>query len=212
MSDLADRDRVVKRGWARPGGVHDWIVRLLKIVLPLGVGVLLAYLLLSPLSEKKEVSFLLDKKKVETTKERMRVEGAQYRGVDNRGRPFVLDAKTAVQAKSDDPVVQITGMTAGIELADGPASITAERARYDMDRQQVEVLGPILFKAFDGYKLETRDVQVDLARQFLNGSNGVEGSMPLGRFSAQRMEVSLPDRRVVLTGRARLHIVQGALR
>ena len=36
--------------------------------------------------------------------------------------------------------------------------------------------------------------------------------MPLGRFTAGGMTVDLPERRVVLTGRARLHIVQGALR
>jgi lipopolysaccharide export system protein LptC len=36
--------------------------------------------------------------------------------------------------------------------------------------------------------------------------------MPLGRFTAQEMSADLPSRRVVLSGRARLHIVQGALR
>jgi lipopolysaccharide export system protein LptC len=36
--------------------------------------------------------------------------------------------------------------------------------------------------------------------------------MPLGHFSADQMHVDMPSRRVVLTGRARLHIVQGALR
>ena len=36
--------------------------------------------------------------------------------------------------------------------------------------------------------------------------------MPLGTFTAGRLQVNLPNRTVVLTGRARLHIVQGGLR
>ena len=34
MSELADRERVAKRGWAAPGGAHDGLIKLLKIVLP----------------------------------------------------------------------------------------------------------------------------------------------------------------------------------
>jgi len=65
MSDAGRRERAVKRRWARPGSAHDWLVGFFKIVLPLGVGAVLAYLLLSPLSKTKENSFLLDKKKVD---------------------------------------------------------------------------------------------------------------------------------------------------
>ena len=201
-----------KRSWAAPGGFHDFLVRTLKIVLPVGVGVLLAYLLLSPLSEKKEVSFLLDKSKVATAKERLKTQQAQYRGVDGKGRPFTIDAQKAVQATSSDPVVEITGMGAKIGLDDGPAMLRAERGRYNMDAQKVDVLGPILFEASDGYQLTTRDVVIDFNSRTLAGKNGVEGKMPLGRFTAGGMNVDLPDRRVVLTGRARLHINQGGIR
>ena len=103
-------------------------------------------------------------------------------------------------------------MAASIQLADGPARIQAPKGRYNMDAQKVDVLGPILITAADGYKLETRDVEVDLNTHRLGSSKGVEGQMPLGRFTAQQMSADLPSRKVVLTGRARLHIEQGALR
>ena len=216
MSDVAspaaERERRVKRGRAAPGGPRDWLMRGLKILLPLGVGALLAYLLLSPLSEKKEVSFLLDKNKVEAARERLKVQRAEYRGLDNRGRPFTVEAQQAVQATSDVPVVDINGMAARIQLDEGPAKLEAERGRYDMDKQQVDVLGPILFTAADGYRLETRDVTIDLSKQTLASGGGVEGRMPLGRFTARGMQVDLPQRRVVLTGGVRLRIEQGALR
>jgi len=212
MSEAAERERVVKRGWAAPGGAHDYLVRFLKIALPAVVGVLLAYMLLSPLSKERELSFLLDKNKVDTARERLKVQSAQYRGVDNQGRPFTIDARNAVQARSSDPVVAITGMSAQIQLAEGPARLQAEQGRYDMDSQKVDVLGPILFAAADGYRLQTRDVTVDLNTRSMSSAGRVDGQMELGRFSADRMSVDLPSRRVVLSGRARLHIVQGALR
>ncbi|HZG09735.1 MAG TPA: LPS export ABC transporter periplasmic protein LptC [Allosphingosinicella sp.] len=188
------------------------MIRILKVLLPAGVGVLLAYLFLSPLGKNREISFLLDKNKVDVAQERLKVETAQYRGQDNKGRPFVIDAKRALQPSSADPVVQIEGMAARIELSDGPAAFEAQNGRYNLETQKVDVLGPILFSAADGYRLETRDVAVDLNSHSVTSGEGVEGQMPLGRFTARQMTVDLPSRTVVLSGRARLHIVQGGLR
>jgi len=211
MSEEAARGST-RGGWARPGGVHDFVIRILKVLLPAGVGVLLAYLFLSPLGKNREISFLLDKNKVDVAQERLKVETAQYRGQDNKGRPFVIDAKRALQPSSADPVVQIEGMAARIELSDGPAAFEAQNGRYNLETQKVDVLGPILFSAADGYRLETRDVAVDLNSHSVTSGEGVEGQMPLGRFTARQMTVDLPSRTVVLSGRARLHIVQGGLR
>jgi lipopolysaccharide export system protein LptC len=211
MSDAAAQAPRSNR-WARPGGFHDYLVGFLKFVLPAMVGVLLAYLALAPLSKGPEVSFLLDKNKVETAQEHMRTQQAQYRGQDKLGRPFVVSAQSAVQARSDDPIVNIDGMAAQLGLDSGPARIVGERARYDMSAQQVDVAGPIRFTAADGYRLDTRDVTVDLGERTLRSRGAVEGSIPLGRFSAGRFRADLDKRIVVLDGRARLHIVQGALR
>ena len=212
MSVLARDRREAKRGWAAPGGAHDWLMRFLKVILPAGVGLLLAYLLLSPLSKEKEISFLLDKNKVDVARERMKMQSAEYRGLDDKGRPFTIQAARAVQAKSSVPVVDIGGMAARIQLRDGPATITADRARYHMETQKVDVIGPILFTAADGYRLETRDVALDLNKHVAVSGGGVQGRMRLGRFTAGGMTVDLPQRRVVLTGRPRLHIEQGGLR
>jgi lipopolysaccharide export system protein LptC len=207
-----DARRPAKRSWARPGGAHDRLIRVLKIALPLAVGLLLAYVFLSPLSKNKEVSFLLDKNKVEVAKERMKVQSAQYRGLDNKGRPFIVNADRALQPSSTDPVVQITGMSAQIALADGPGRVTAERGRYNLDNQKVDVLGPIEVTASQGYRLQTRDVTMDFNTKKIAGRNGVEGQMPLGHFSAGELDADLHERTVRLGGRARLHIVQGALK
>ena len=209
MSELAERERVVKRVWAKPGGTHDRVIQVLKLLLPAATGVVLAFLAFSPLEEKQEFSFMLDKTKVEHAEERMRIQSAQYRGQDSRGRPFVLNARSALQQSSSVPVVDITDMRAQITLENGPAQLLARQARYDMERDQVDVQGPILFTSADGYRLGTRDVTVDLRQRRMASRGAVEGRMPLGHFTAGRLEVDLPERRAVLSGRARVHIVQG---
>jgi lipopolysaccharide export system protein LptC len=201
-----------RNSWAKPGSFHDWLIGFLKIALPAAVGVLLAYLALAPLSKGPEVSFLLDKNRVETAREHLRVQSAQYRGQDAYGRPFLLSAQSAIQARAADPVVDISDMAAQIGLDSGPARIEADRARYDLTAQQVDVAGPILFTAGDGYRLRTRDVLVDLNQRTLQSRAPVEGEMRLGNFRGDRFRADLNSREVVLEGRARLHIVQGALR
>ena len=211
MSERAERDRVVKRVWAAPGGAHDHVIRVMKLLLPAAIGVVLAFLAFAPLEEKQEFSFVLDKTKVEQSEERMRIESAQYRGQDSRGRPFVLNARSALQQSSAVPVVDIRDMSAQITLDSGPARLLARQARYDMESDRVEVQGPILFAAADGYRLGTRDVTIDLRQRRMASRGPVTGQMPLGRFSADRLEVDLPEKRVVLSGRARVHIVQGGV-
>lgn len=212
MSELAERDRAVKRGWARPGSAHDLLVRLLKIVLPLAVGVVLAYLLLSPLSKTKENSFLLDKKKVDVAHERLKTQSAEYRGVDDQGRPFTVNANRAVQPTSASPLVNVNGMAAQLQMKDGPATVKADQGQYNIDKQQMQVEGPVHVQAANGYKLETRDVNVDLNTHRVTGNKGVEGATNVGTFSADNMAADLRNRSVVLTGRAHLHIPQGGLR
>jgi lipopolysaccharide export system protein LptC len=212
MSEAAVAERLRKQDWAAPGGLHDLIVRILKVALPSSIGVLLAYLALAPLQKGPEISFILDKRKVDVARERMRVQSARYRGQDNLGRLFTLDAASAVQASSQDPIVDIAGMAARIMLQSGPASIRADKGRYDMEAEKVDVAGRILVIAADGYRLQTRDVQVDLNSRSLQSRGRVEGRMPLGRFEADRLRADLPEKQVVLSGNARLHIVQGGLR
>src|SRR5215212_6973746 len=158
MSEAATRKREVKQRWAVPGSAHDRLVRWTKIVLPSAVGVLIAVLVFAPLDKKGDVSFILDKKKVENAPERMRVEAAKYVGTDNKGQRFVMTAQRALQRSSDVPLVDIEGMFAQLGLAQGPLMIAANQGRYNLDTQKVAINGPVRVAGPDGYRLATRDV------------------------------------------------------
>jgi lipopolysaccharide export system protein LptC len=207
MSGVARAARTQRQNWAAPGSSHDRLIGVLQVGLPMGIGVLTAFLVMAPLFMGGDVSFVLDKNKVEVARERMKIEAAQYRGQDTNGRAFTLDAASAIQRSSAEPVVQLGTLLGSIELKDGPAELKADTGRYDMRADQVKVDGPINFTAADGYKLDTRDATVDLKSRKLNSTGAVTGRTPMGNFSANHMSADLEGRTVRLEGNARLRIV-----
>ena len=212
MSEQAIRKREVTQRWAVPGSAHDKLVRWSKVVLPSAVGVLIAVLAVAPLDKNGDVSFILDKKKVENAPERMRVESARYVGADDKGQRFQILARNAVQRSSDTPIVDIRGMFAQLALERGPLMIAANQGRYNLDTQQVAINGPIRVQGPDGYKLQTSDVTVSMKNRQLASHGPVSGAMRLGQFQAGQLRADLGERKVVLDGGARLKIVQGAVR
>ena len=207
MSRQAQHVRSERQRWAAPGSAHDRVIRTLQLGLPIAIGVLAAFLVMAPLTMGGDVSFVLDKNKVEVAKERMKIQSAQYRGSDAQGRPFTLRAGSAVQRSSAEPVVRIDQLAAGIQLTDGPAEVRAPGGRYDLNTQKVDVDGPIRFRAADGYTLDTSGAVVDLKTRQMQSGQGVTGTVPQGRFSGNTMRADLESRTVTLDGNARLHVV-----
>ena len=211
MSAQADTMRTRRQHFAAPGGFHDKLIRFLAVLLPAAIGVLFAFMVLAPLSPRGEISFLLDRKRVETVQDRLRVEGAMVRGQDNRGRPFSITAGSAVQHSSLQPVIAMRELVARMMLPEGPAMLTAGRGDYDMHDEKVRVLGPVVFTAGDGYRMTARDVDVDVAQRTMASRGRVEGRVPAGNFSADRILADLDARTVTLDGRARLRMQPGRI-
>ena len=207
MSEAAVIVRSARQVWAAPGSSHDRVIATLRIALPVLIGVLAAFLVMMPLAGSGDVSFLLDKNKVEVAKERSRIQAATYSGEDGKGQPFVLSAGSAVQKSSAEPIVQITKLAAKINLSDGPAHIEANHGRYDMDSQQVMLDGPLRFVATGGYQLDTNNATLDLKTRRMRSGGAVTGSVPQGTFSASSLNADLENHIVKLDGNARLRIV-----
>lgn len=197
MSEAAIKERVRKQGWAAPGGSHDRIVQALKIALPAAIGLLTAYLAMAPLAKGPEISFILDKSKVELTRERLRVDRARYRGQDDKGRAFVLSAGNALQVSADDPKVSIEDVRAEIVLDDGPAVLEAPRALYDFQEQTIAMQAPVRFRDRQGYRLDAGRSLLNLETQILVTNRPATLLAPDGRrVEARTARVDLNSRRI----------------
>ena len=212
MTQAADLIRTRRQAFAAPGSGLDRIVRLLAVALPAGVGVIAAMMLITPLSPRGEVSFLLDRNKVAIAENRLRVDNAMYRGQDRQGRPFSLVADQAVQLRGSVPVVELAQLTARIVLPEGPAQLIAPGGSYAIDREQLTIPGVVRFSAADGYEMAARNVTIDLPGRRLLGAGGVSGIIPAGSFSAASIRADLVARTIALDGQARLTMIPGRLR
>lgn len=208
MSDRARRTRSARRRWAQPGSSHDRVVTVSRMLLPVLIGVLFAFLVFMPLRGGGDVSFLLDRNKVQVARERLRLTTAVYRGEDAQGRPFMLRAGQAVQKSAADPVVQLSALGGEIALPEGPAKLDARAGRYDMRREEVGLTGDVQLKTASGYAVRTSDATIELKGEHLHSNAPVTGVLPRGgRFSADRLSADLVGDRLVLDGNARLRIV-----
>lgn len=212
MSQQADQIRDRRRLFALPGSPLDRAVRLLAVVLPALVGAVAATMVIAPLGPRGEVSFLLDRNKVETADDRLLVNEALYRGEDDKGRPFSLSAGRALQRSASVPVVELSDLTARLQLTDGPAVLSAPAGHYDINDQRVAIDGTVTFATSDGYRMAARGVSIDLPGRRLTGAGRVEGSAPAGTFSADSIHADLDARTLTLAGHARLSMVPGKLR
>jgi lipopolysaccharide export system protein LptC len=212
MSELAHRVRSARQVWAAPGSRHDRLVGTAQWALPMLIGVLAAFLVMAPLTMGGDVSFVLDKNRVDVAKERLKIQAAQYRGQDAKGQPFTLDAGSAIQRSSAEPVVELSRLAAAIRLQDGPARLTANTGRYDMETEQVKVIGPIAFRGPNNYTLDTSDATVDLKSRRMQSAGEVTGTVPQGTFRGDRLRADLEARTVTLDGNARLRITPARAR
>jgi lipopolysaccharide export system protein LptC len=178
----------------------------------MGVGVIAALMIITPLSPRGEVSFLLDRNKVALIDERLSVDNAMYRGRDNQGRSFSLLAGEAVQRSSAEGLVRMRDLVAQILLTDGPARLSAEGGAYDIDQETVAVDGTVRLSAADGYSMTASGVSVDLKSRTMRGNAGVSGAVPAGTFSANTLRADLAGRTITLEGNARFTMIPGQLR
>jgi len=108
--------------------------------------------------------------------------------------------------------VRMKGLVARILMGDGPAELAAQGGSYDYDREALDVEGPVTFTAADGYRMTTAHVAIDLKGQRVVGDGGVDGAIPAGTFSAERLVADLNARTIALEGNARLVMTPGKLR
>lgn len=178
----------------------------LKWLLPSLAALLLAVIIIWPLSSVQEFSFLLAKDKVEMATERLRVDRAGYRGETARGEAFLIEAENAVQKTSAVAEVDLTNLAARLEGNDGLAVVTAPTGTYFLNKDALRVHGPIRLESAAGYTVETGTVDIDMNSRTLVSRQDVSGQIPIGSFNAAMLSADLQGRVLILEGRAHLRI------
>ena len=191
---------------ALPGSSHDSVMRVLKRLLPALALAVLAAIVIVPMTKVSEFSFLLAKDKVAMAAERLRIDNAVYRGETERGEAFTISAAGAVQHSSAVAIVELDRLKATLAMVEGPAVVTAPGGRYFIDKDKLEVTGPVRLDSAAGYTLDSDTVLVDLNTRRVSTSEPVTGTLPIGRFSAGSFEGDIQGRTLVMADGAHLRI------
>ncbi|RME66886.1 MAG: hypothetical protein D6782_03560, partial [Alphaproteobacteria bacterium] len=165
------------------GGAYDRFVAAMRLFLPACAFALLAVTVGWLVFNPQESSFVLSRERVDISSERLRMEKPRYFGVDRSNRPFVVEARSALQESGETEIVSLAGIEANMELADGTKVMArANRGVFFMSAKRLALVGDVDVDASNGYRLHTADAELDLGTHIATGNRPVVGSGPLGRF------------------------------
>lgn len=205
ISVMVSSDQLIGRRWALAGSHHDRIIHILRIILPIGIFIVIVLMVITPLIGRKDLSFVLSRDHIATTKERMNLRKAIYRGHDDRKRAFELRAESAIQPDSSNPQLWLTDLIAEIQLDSGPATVKAPHGRYNMDTNILIIDGPTELVMANGYHVNGRDVTIDLDKRLITSNRPVTGRTPTGSFQGENINVDLINGTATLEGRTHTH-------
>lgn len=91
-------------------------------------------------------------------------------------------------------------------------SATASDASFSLQEQIMTTPGELEFSDTSGLSIVGRGVSADFRKKMITATGPVHGRTHAGTFSGNRLKADLNTRIVTLTGNARLHIDQNAIR
>ena len=103
-------------------------------------------------------------------------------------------------------------LTADVQLAGGPAQVTAPGGRYEIDHDLLVVRGPVRMHSANGYSLDGDEIRVSLLDRTVATDRPVSGTVPLGVFRARSMRGDIDGKRIQLGGGTHLHITPASHR
>ena len=183
-----------------PGSLHDYIVKGMRVIFPMIIVAMILFLIVSPLLNTDELSFVFDKNKVDVASERLRVNDALYRGEDSQGRPFSVKAGSAVQKSSDTPVLDMEDFVGRIILNNGPAILSGKRGSYNLDNEVMRVNGPFNYESQAGNEFTASNVEIKLRDQSFKSFDRASGKTKFGTFNANKISGVLGTRNIILSG------------
>lgn len=189
------------------GGPYDRFVAAMRIGLPAAAAALVLVTLGWLAFKPQESSFVLSRDRVDISPERLRMEQPRYFGADSSGRPFVVEAQSALQEAGETEIVSLTGIEANMQLQDATQLVVqSNRGVFFMSAKKLALVGDVDLKASNGYHLRTADAELDLDSHIATGERPVIGSGPLGHFRASAFTADIDQGRVLFRGGVTAHI------
>jgi lipopolysaccharide export system protein LptC len=141
--------------------------------------------------------------------EAIRMVHPQFQGRTDAGKPFVLDAASAVRGDKDSSLVSLDRPV--LVLGAGPLDRTVVRAEdgvYHEDTRMLDLTGDVLLDDAKGNHFDTQHALVDTHKDDVTGQNSIAGNGPLGRIAGSAYALHDSGAYIRIEGRVKSRIEQ----
>lgn len=174
----------------RSGGLYSRFVGLMKIVLPLVAVGLLAAVLVWPTIEGRR-DFSVSYSDVQIRADGLEMVAPVLTGVDDQGRPYVINAKRATADGLEPTEVTLNDISANLSLEDGqPVTVVAASGLYRPAEKILTLDGGVIVTLADGHVVKLETVSLDLAKGVASSDKRVTGDGPTGHIEADRLQAT----------------------
>jgi lipopolysaccharide export system protein LptC len=188
---------------------HSRFVKAMRIALPIGaVAVLGLYFTSSNLTislGNMEASV----GDIEINRDSLRMINPKLEGVTDKNGAYVLTADYAEQDTSDLTTLYLHKVSAELtQSEDGWSRLTAPKGTFRTKKEELELLGGIDVTSSSGASARVERAIIDMKAQRISSKDPVEVETADGTLTADRLEISAAEKRILFHGNVRLHIVK----
>lgn len=165
-------------------------IAILKVLLPLSaLGILSTlFLLARNITPTAEIPFA--EGEVATRVADQQITSPYFSGVTSAGDEILVSAQTTSLGSEDNPAKAI-GLKARIDSKDGVQfNLTSDTGTMALDKDILTFEGNVRIVSSDGYVLTTQTLNASMTEVAGSTPGPVEGTGPLGRLNAGKMELS----------------------
>jgi lipopolysaccharide export system protein LptC len=168
--------------------LHSKAISWLKVALPSIAAIFMSMILIIPRLNQDKTRLKLSAKKVSAMIEAMKIENAQFLGVDSKNNHFSLDIKSAIQNSKDSENIELTDIVADISFNQNKwINLSSKNAFFDKENSSLELTQDVIILHADGYTFSAEQIIVDITQKTLFSDTPVNCSSPIGKISAQGM-------------------------
>lgn len=186
------------------------MVRRLRLALPILALVLFAVFILNTQSNGVDDAFLEDFEDLTASTEELRMANPRFAGVDDKGQPFEITARSAKQNPGRRDVVELEQPRAVQGDADEISVVTADSGVYQSEANILELTDSVTLEhtiGKDTYVLRSPSAIVSIKDKVVTSGAGVGGKSSDGNaLKADRMKAYNAEGRVVFEGNVSMRI------
>ncbi|PPR34604.1 MAG: hypothetical protein CFH25_00702 [Alphaproteobacteria bacterium MarineAlpha6_Bin3] len=130
-----------------------------------------------------------------------------FQGIDEFNQPFFLHAKKYQKIINDKNKLLFEKPKAEINLKKGKwLTMVAKEGIFDIENQNLELIGSVLFLHSDGQQIDTNNAVIDLKKAKIYGNKQIFGRSETINFSSEGFDVDKTGKIFQLIGKSKIKI------